>query len=58
MAQALLAEQAQIGWTELLVQVDPGNLSHRKALQALDLVAREVQPHLKKGAALTVPAGS
>jgi alkanesulfonate monooxygenase SsuD/methylene tetrahydromethanopterin reductase-like flavin-dependent oxidoreductase (luciferase family) len=47
--QTLLAEQAEIGWTELLVQVDPGDLPHAKALRAIERVAQEVVPLLKVG---------
>lgn len=44
--QTLSAEYAQIGWTELLVQIDPGDLPHDKALVALERVALEVAPHI------------
>ena len=53
----LQAEQAALGWTELLVQIDPGNLSHQKALRALELVAQEVQPHLASSKPSPVLAG-
>jgi len=44
--QQLAAEQAAIGWTELLVQVDPGNMPHQKALRAMERVATEIMPKL------------
>lgn len=53
-AQMLLAEQAAIGWTELLVQVDPGDTPPGRALRALEVVAREIVPAL--AAAVPVPA--
>ncbi|MBX3014784.1 MAG: LLM class flavin-dependent oxidoreductase [Caldilineaceae bacterium] len=43
---ALAAEQAALGWSELLVQIDPGDMPHAKALRALERVAREVAPYL------------
>ncbi len=42
----LRAEQAAIGWTELMIQVDPGDLPLAKALRALELFATDVMPHL------------
>lgn len=42
----LAAEQAALGWSELLVQIDPGDLPHHKALRALERVAQEVAPYL------------
>ncbi|MCX6047487.1 MAG: LLM class flavin-dependent oxidoreductase [Chloroflexi bacterium] len=42
----LAAEQAAIGWTELLVQIDPGDLPYAKAVRALERVAQEVAPYL------------
>jgi alkanesulfonate monooxygenase SsuD/methylene tetrahydromethanopterin reductase-like flavin-dependent oxidoreductase (luciferase family) len=47
--QTLLSEQAEIGWTELLVQVDPGDLPHAKALRAIERIAQEIVPHLQVG---------
>lgn len=44
--ETLRREQAAIGWTELLVQVDPGNLPHAKSLKALELLADKVLPYL------------
>ena len=43
----LAAEQALLGWSELLVQIDPGDLPHDKALRALERVAQEVAPYLR-----------
>jgi alkanesulfonate monooxygenase SsuD/methylene tetrahydromethanopterin reductase-like flavin-dependent oxidoreductase (luciferase family) len=44
--QTLAIEGAAIGWHELLVQLDPGELPHAKALKALERMAREVAPYL------------
>lgn len=46
--EILAAEQAAIGWTELLVQIDPGDLPYHKAVRALARVAEEVAPYLRK----------
>lgn len=45
----LRAEQAAIGWTELMVQVDPGDLPPAKAIRALERFAGEVAPYLGGG---------
>jgi alkanesulfonate monooxygenase SsuD/methylene tetrahydromethanopterin reductase-like flavin-dependent oxidoreductase (luciferase family) len=45
-AEILADEQARIGWTELLVQVDPGALPPAKARLALERVALEIAPYL------------
>lgn len=45
--QTLAAEQATIGWTELLVQIDPGDMPYAKAVRALERVAQEVAPYLR-----------
>ena len=44
--ETLAAEQAEIGWSDLLVQIDPGDMPHAKALRALERVAKEVAPYL------------
>lgn len=46
-SQILAAEQVAIGWTELLVQIDPGDLPYHKAVRALARVAEEVAPYLR-----------
>jgi alkanesulfonate monooxygenase SsuD/methylene tetrahydromethanopterin reductase-like flavin-dependent oxidoreductase (luciferase family) len=56
-AQTLAAEQAAIGWTELLVQVDVGNLPHHKALRNLERIAQEVIPRLG-GSTIAPPLGA
>ena len=42
----LREEQAVLGWTELMIQVDIGDMPHVRALRALERFAGEVWPHL------------
>lgn len=44
--KSLAEEYAAISWTELLVQIDPGDLPHDKALRALERFALEVAPYI------------